>query len=88
MENITAVQSAMRDKELEKAAHKILCDYGIYSVSQRIGILEVKKLMVKMANLQKEQNKKMYNEEEVLTIIADCDGSVTQAKKWLENFKK
>jgi TusA-related sulfurtransferase len=30
----------------------------------------------------------MYNEEEVLTIIADCDGSVTQAKKWLENFKK
>jgi hypothetical protein len=53
MENITAVQSAMRDKELEKAAHKILCDYGIYSVSQRIGILEVKKLMVKMANLQK-----------------------------------
>jgi hypothetical protein len=34
------------------------------------------------------QAERMYSEEEVLNIIADCDGSVTQAKKWLEQFKK
>jgi len=34
------------------------------------------------------QAERMYSEEEVLNIIADCDGSVTQAKKWFEQFKK
>lgn len=29
-----------------------------------------------------------YSEEEVLDIIANCDGSVTQAKKWFKQFKK
>lgn len=33
------------------------------------------------------QMKRSYSEEEVLNIIADCDGSVTQAKKWFEQFK-
>jgi len=33
------------------------------------------------------QQEKSYSEEEVLNIIADCDGSVTQAKKWFEQFK-
>jgi len=31
---------------------------------------------------------RMYSEEEVLNIIVDCDGSLTQAKKWFEQFKK
>jgi len=34
------------------------------------------------------QAKRMYTEEEVLNIIVDCDGSLTQAKKWFEQFKK
>jgi hypothetical protein len=34
------------------------------------------------------QAEKMYSEEEVLDIIANCDGSVMQAKKWFEQFKK
>jgi hypothetical protein len=33
------------------------------------------------------QQERSYSEEEVLNIIADCDGSVTQAKKWFEQFK-
>jgi hypothetical protein len=34
------------------------------------------------------QKERMYSEEEVLNIIVDCDGSLTQAKKWFEQFKK
>ena len=34
------------------------------------------------------QAERMYSEEEVLNIIVDCDGSLTQAKKWFEQFKK
>ncbi len=33
------------------------------------------------------QAERMYSEEKVLNIIADCDGSVTQAKKWFEQFE-
>jgi hypothetical protein len=41
-----------------------------------------------VCKLLKLQSKRMYSEEEVLNIIADCDGSVAQAKKWFEQFKK
>jgi hypothetical protein len=34
------------------------------------------------------QQERMYSEEEVLNIIADCDGSVKQAKKFMQQFKK
>ena len=34
------------------------------------------------------QAERMYSGEEVLNIIVDCDGSLTQAKKWFEQFKK
>jgi len=44
-----------------------------------------KEVAIKYANYQTER---MYSEEEVLNIIADCDGSVAQAKKWFEQFKK
>jgi hypothetical protein len=40
------------------------------------------------AKWQQEQDKKLYSEEEVLNIIVDCDGSLTQAKKWFKQFKK
>jgi hypothetical protein len=76
----------MEYKELEKTAHKILCDYGIYSVSQRIGILGVKKLMVKMANLQKEQDNKMYSEDEVLNIIKARENYLIILQKTLYIF--
>jgi len=41
---------------LEEAAHKMLDDYGIKSMGQSIGVLEVKKLMVKMAKWQAERS--------------------------------
>ena len=89
----------MEDKELEKAAHKILCDYGIYSMGQRIGILGVKKLMVKMA---KWQSQKMYSEEEVLELFKKYQYDLAQwvlrmehdingkpiPTEWFEQFKK
>lgn len=30
---------------------------------------------------------RMYSEEEVLEIVSNCDGSISQAKKWFEQFK-
>ena len=34
------------------------------------------------------QQERMYSEEEVLEIVSNCDGSISQAKKWFEQFKK
>lgn len=34
------------------------------------------------------QAERMYSEEEVLEIVSNCDGSISQAKKWFEQFKK
>jgi hypothetical protein len=42
-------------------------------------------MFIKGAKWQQERS---YSEEEVLTIVGDCDGSVVQAKKWFEQFKK
>ena len=57
----------MKNKEtLEEVAHSILCDYGIKSMGESINVLQVKKLMIKMAKWQQER---MYSEEEVLKII-------------------
>lgn len=28
-----------------------------------------------------------YSEKEVLEIVSNCDGSISQAKKWFEQFK-
>lgn len=56
----------MQEETLEQVAHKILTDYGIKSMGQSIGVLEVKKLMVKMAKWQQKREKKMYSEEEDL----------------------
>lgn len=39
----------MKQETLEEVAHKMLIDYGILSIGQSVGVLEVKKLMVKMA---------------------------------------
>jgi hypothetical protein len=58
-------QEEAKQDTLEEAAHKMLSDYGIKSMGQSIGVLEVKKLMVKMANWQQEQEKNNYSEEEV-----------------------
>ena len=48
----------MKQETLEEAAHKMLDDYGIKSMGQSIGVLEVKKLMVKIAKWQQEQDAK------------------------------
>jgi hypothetical protein len=52
-----------KQETLEEVAHKMLDDYGIKSMGQSIGVLEVKKLMVKMAKWQQERS---YSEEEVI----------------------
>ena len=51
-----------KQETLEEVAHKMLINYGIKSMGQSIGILEVKKLMVNFAKWQQER---MYSEEEV-----------------------
>jgi hypothetical protein len=56
----------MKQETLEEVAHKMLDDYGIKSMGQSIGVLEVKKLMVKMAKWQAER---MYSEEEIRKAI-------------------
>lgn len=47
-----------KQETLEEVAHKMLDDYGIKSMGQSIGVLEVKKLMVKIAKWQQEQDAK------------------------------
>ena len=44
-----------------------------------------KSMFIKGAEWQAER---MYSEEEVLEIVSNCDGSISQAKKWFEQFKK
>jgi len=56
-----------RPETLEEFAHKMLDDYGIKSMGESIGVLEVKKLMVKMAKWQQE---KSYSEEEVKDMVS------------------
>ena len=34
------------------------------------------------------QAERMYSEEEVLEIISDCDGSISQVKKWFNQYYK
>ena len=59
----------LTQETLEKAAHKMLMDYGIMSVGESINVLNVKKLMVLFAKLQQEQDKNKYSEEEVKTMF-------------------
>ncbi len=41
-----------------------------------------------MKDIINDLQSRMFNEEEVLQIVGDCDGCVTQAKRTLEQFKK
>ena len=77
---------------LEKAAHKILMDFGIMSVGESINVLNVKKLMVLFA---KEQQERMYSEEEVFNLCGDFAIFVQQKRpsykkqlEWFKQFKK
>jgi hypothetical protein len=54
------------EESLEKAAHKMLMDFGIMSVSESINVLNVKKLMVLFA---KEQEERSYSKDEAFGII-------------------
>jgi hypothetical protein len=84
-----------QETTLEETAHKMLIDYGIKSMGQAIGVLEVKKLMVKIAE-------RMYSEEEVEIIIQKfmndvhcgdlCYGDNVidfklSPRQWFEQFK-
>jgi hypothetical protein len=54
------------EESFEKAAHKMLMDFGIMSVSESINVLNVKKLMVLFA---KEQEEKSYSKDEAFGIV-------------------
>lgn len=58
------IKELTEQESLEEAAHRMLSDYGIKSMGQSIGVLEVKKLMVNFAK----QQERMYSEEEVRNI--------------------
>jgi predicted GTPase len=81
--------------ELEKAAERLQKDkYGIFiskdaDVKGQLVIDTARAAFLSgMTEGAKYQSERMYSEEEVLNIIVDCDGSLTQAKKWFEQFKK
>ena len=47
------------------------------------------KLMIAVCKeIIKWQQERSYSEEEVLEIVSNCDGSISQAKKWFKQFKK
>ena len=85
-----------RQETLEEVAHKMLDDYGIKSMGQSIGVLEVKKLMVKMAKWQKER---MYSEEDLREAFRQgqdnmdysdtygWDSKLTE-QEWFDKIKK
>lgn len=86
----------MKNKEsLEKAAHKMLMDFGIMSVGESINVLNVKKLMVLFA---KEQEERSYSEEDMRKAydqgiddsfdIGFSDKDDANFNKWLKQFKK
>ena len=92
----------MKEETIEQAAHKMLIDYGILSIGQSVGVLEVKKLMVKIAKWQQEQDKNKYSEEDMISfanfkmsnIMTHCDykgmylGTKVVLEIWFEQFKK
>jgi hypothetical protein len=78
------------EESLEKAAHKMLMDFGIMSVGESINVLNVKKLMVLFA---KEQQERMYSEEDLRrAYIVGKHGGVNQTyydfDEWFKQFKK
>jgi hypothetical protein len=85
------------EESLEKAAHKMLMDFGIMSVGESINVLNVKKLMVLFA---KEQQERSYSEEDMRkAFIAGGNSNITEddgygsiylkyMDKWFEQFKK
>ena len=77
--NPIPMKKEIKQETIEEAAHKILDDYGIKSMGQSIGVLEVKKLMVKMAKWQQERS---YSEEELLVILHKRD-----MYKWEEHLE-
>ena len=82
------------EETVEKAAHKMLMDFGIMSVGESIHFLNVKKLIVLFA---KEQQERMYSEEDMLDFAWYLIKNVGQYSddriahfegKYLEQFKK
>ena len=82
-ESADKVITVKRQETLEEVAHKMLDDYGIKSIGQSIGVLEVKKLMVKMAKWQAER---MY---EIMNAYTDdvMGGCNLRAEEWFEQNK-
>jgi hypothetical protein len=70
----------MKQETIEEAAHKMLDDYGIKSMGQSIGVLEVKKLMVKMAKWQAERR---YSEEDMIKAVMFGELYQTEGSKSL-----
>jgi len=75
-----------KKETLEEVAHKMLNDYGIKSMGQSIGVLEVKKLMVKMAKWQQERIGLMEIElRHTKTLLASCEKALEDRDKQDKN---
>ena len=72
-ENLGLYENWVEDAEKESSLSDLNSKANIFWSGYRVGV---------------KSKERMYSEEEVLDIIANCDGSVTQAKKWFEQFKK
>ena len=49
---------------------------------------EEPKPTIKQVDYVAKKQERMYSAEEVLEIVSNCDGSISQAKKWFEQNKK
>ena len=77
-----------RELELREAAEKYSLELLEAKTIQHHEKTWIKSMFIHIAKWQQEQDKNKYNEEEVLEIVSNCDGSISQAKKWFEQFKK
>ena len=80
----------MTQETLEEVAHKMLDDYGIKSMGQSIGVLKVKKLMVKMAKWQQEQDRWKTVFEEIppsnIELLAESPSGIIHLTDWRAGY--
>jgi carbonic anhydrase len=73
------------EESIKEKVKEILIKYGIKSLGQKIGVLEVHGLMFKIA---KQQTETLYNEEQVYKILQELRLEIKSGvQKWQEDFE-
>jgi hypothetical protein len=73
------------EESINKKVKEILIKYGIKSLGQKIGVLDVQSLMFKIA---KQQTETLYNEEQVYKILQELRLEIKSGvQKWQEDFE-